>query len=483
MYLFKLPHISLFGKLILSVRTVFAVTLLFCFLPNPLMAQGYYNQENFGNRSILLTGNVTGSVDDLGLAYYNPSRLALIEEPNFTINAKAFQLGNIKIENVFGRSNKLSDSKFGSLPNLVAGTFKIGGSDKHKFAYSILSRKNSSKEVSLTREIDGEILEEFDNVDRFVADLKLGESENDEWLGISWATTLKDNFSIGVSTFVSIYNFGGNYNLNYSRLDTEADVADYKNEINFDQNSYGIFWKIGLAWRLPKFDIGLNIDLPFLEIYNQGEVDFKEILSGIGGGKDIFRYADWNDLESNRKEPLGIAIGAGIPIGKSKIHVKVDWHGNLSEYDRLVIPVIDDSGEEVSFAFKEELRSVINFGLGAEIYASQKVSFYASAGTDFSPLVSNANIFDLIAKRNKDTNFDADYFHFGFGIQLKMSQTELALGATYSTASTDFERPIDFPDPGIEIPANDNPASVSFNRWRFIVGLEIPIFGRKVKIE
>ena len=77
----------------------------------------------------------------------------------------------------------------------------------------------------------------------------------------------------------------------------------------------------------------------------------------------------------------------------------------------------------------------------------------------------------------------ADYFHFGFGIQLKMSQTELALGATYSTASTDFERPIDFPDPGIEIPANDNPASVSFNRWRFIVGLEIPIFGRKVKIE
>lgn len=149
----------------------------------------------------------------------------------------------------------------------------------------------------------------------------------------------------------------------------------------------------------------------------------------------------------------------------------------------MVIPVIDDSGDEVSFAFKEELRSVINFGLGAEIYASQKVSFYASAGTDFSPLVSNANIFDLIAKRNRDTNFDADYFHFGFGIQLKFSQTELALGATYSTASTDFERPIDFPDPGLEIPNNDDPARVSFNRWRFMVGLEIPIFGRKVKIE
>ena len=465
--------------------TIFRIVLIIlcCLFPKLLLAQGYYNQENFGNRSMLLTGNVTGSVDDLGLTYYNPSRLALIDEPNFTINAKAYQMGSIKIENVFGRSNKLSNSTFDGIPNLVAGTFKIGGSDKHKFAYTVLTRKKSSKDVGLRREIDSEVLEEFENVERFVADLKIGDSEKDEWFGLSWATKLKDNFSIGVSTFVSVYNFSGDYNLNYSRLDTETDVAVYNNEINFDQNSYGIFWKIGLAWRLSKFDLGLNIDLPYVEVYSQGEVDFKEILSGIGGGEDFFRYADWNDIESNRKEPLGIALGAGLPIGKSKIHLKVDWHGKVKEYDRLVIPVIDESGNEVSFAFKEELRSVINFGLGAEIYASEKVSFYASAGTDFSPLVSNANIFDLIAKKNRDTNFDADYYHLGFGIQLKMSWAELVLGATYSTASTEFERPIDFPDPELEIPENDDPARVTFNRWRFMVGLEIPIFGHKVKIE
>ena len=137
MSLFKVHHIRLLEESTISLRTEIIICLLSCLLPGLLMAQGYYNQENFGNRSILLTGNVTGSVDDLGLTYYNPSRLALIDEPNFTINAKAYQMSSAKIKNVFGRSNKLSDSDFEGLPSLVAGTFKIGGSEKHKFAYSV----------------------------------------------------------------------------------------------------------------------------------------------------------------------------------------------------------------------------------------------------------------------------------------------------------------------------------------------------------
>ena len=65
----------------------------------------------------------------------------------------------------------------------------------------------------------------------------------------------------------------------------------------------------------------------------------------------------------------------------------------------------------------------------------------------------------------------------------QISWAELVLGATYSTVTADFERPIDFPDPGLETPENDDPARVTFNRWRFILGLEIPIFGHKVEFK
>ncbi len=472
-----------FAKSLVFFENQSVLILMSCLFPLFLAGQGYYNQENFGNRSILLSGSVTGSVDDLGLTYYNPSRLALIDEPNFTINAKAYQMSNVKIENVFGRNNKISDSKFEGLPSFVAGTFKIGGSEKHKFAYSVLSRRKSLLDLGFTREIDASVNEEFDNVERFVADLNIRNKETDEWFGISWATKLNEGFSIGVSTFVSVYDFSGGYQLNYSRLDNESNVAAYDHEINFGQKSYGIFWKIGLAWEVSKFELGLNINLPYLEVYGEGEFEYKEMLVGIGGGDDIFDYADWDNLDSNRKEPLGISFGAGLPLGKSKIHLKVDWHGKVSEYDRLVIPLIDDSGEVISFSFDEELRSVVNFGLGGEIYLGEKISFYLSAATDFSPRVSNANIFDLVSKRSTDTNFDADYFHYAFGIQLNLSWAELVLGSTYSTASTEFESPVDFPDQGLEIPHNDAPATIIHNRWRFIIGLEIPIFGHKVEIK
>ena len=285
-------------SLLLFKKCLYALLCICSLVPSLIRGQGYYNDENFGNRSILLSGNVTGSVDDLGLTYYNPARLALIDEPNFTISARAFEMGSLKVENVFGRNNKLSDSKFAGLPSLAAATFKVGKSDKHKFAYAIISRKRSKINLGFAREIDAEVLEEFDNVDRFIAELNLRSDETDEWFGFSWATKLKENFSIGVSTFVSVYDFTGSYKLDYSRLDTTTDVAAYDNEIRFGQKSYGVFWKVGLAWQVSKFDLGLNIDVPYLEVAGDGDLKYKEILAGIGDGNDVFEFAAWDDLES-----------------------------------------------------------------------------------------------------------------------------------------------------------------------------------------
>src|SRR5210317_1111074 len=125
-----------------SMRCKLIISFLFLLLtPLFVLSQGYYNSENFGNRSLLLNGNVTGSVDDLGLTYYNPARIALIDEPAFSINAKAYQVTSLSLKNVFGRDNKLSDSRFQGVPSLLAGTFKIDKWEKHHFAYAFLSRQ------------------------------------------------------------------------------------------------------------------------------------------------------------------------------------------------------------------------------------------------------------------------------------------------------------------------------------------------------
>jgi len=446
--------------------------------PYLVSSQRNYNQENFGNRSLLLSGNVTGSVDDLGLTYYNPARIALIKDPVFSINAKAYQLNSIDFKNVFGRDDKLNNSEFEGVPSLVAGTFKIEKWAKHHFAYSFVSKQRTNIGFNISRELDlDKIGDEADDVDRLVGNLLLNNKERDEWFGLTWGMKIRDNFSIGISSFVSVYNFNSNYDLRLSSLDQSQDVSFFNNEINLGQNSYGMFWKLGLAWKLSKIDLGLNVDLPYLEVIKNGKFRYQRFLAGTDDGSDQFEYYDMKDLESNRKVPLGISFGAGLPWGKHKFHVKADWHGSLAEYDRLVIPDTEDGRE--GFAFQESLRSVINFGAGAEIYINDGLNFYASFSTDFSPVEANANIFDIIGDEDSDAdaNFDADFLHYGFGVEFKLKKMELIIGATYSSASSDFADPIDFPLEGIEIPSNDDPSRIAYSRWRIIVGLEIPIFG------
>ncbi len=458
-----------------NVKFIFLSILI---VPYLVSSQRNYNQENFGNRSLLLSGNVTGSVDDLGLTYYNPARIALIKDPVFSINAKAYQLNSVNFKNVFGRDDKLSDSQFDGVPSLVAGTFSIEKWEKHHFAYSFISKQRTNIGFNFSRELDlDKIGEETKDVDRLVANLDLNNKVRDEWFGLTWGMKIHDNFSIGISSFISVYNYSTNYDLRLSSLDQSQDVSFFNNEIKLGQNSYGMFWKLGLAWKLSKIDLGLNVDLPYLEVVKNGKFRYQRFLSGSIDGSDEFLYYDFKDLESNRKEPLGISFGAGLPWGKHKFHLKVDWHGNLSEYDRLVIPDTEDGRQ--GFAFKESLRSVINFGAGAEIYINDGLNFYASFSTDFSPVEANANIFDIIDDEDSEAgaNFDADYLHYGFGVEFKLKKMELIIGATYSSASGDFADPIDFPYEGIEIPVNDDPSKITVSRWRIIVGLEIPIFG------
>jgi hypothetical protein len=465
------------------MRLILKLFLIVIF-PAFMIGQGNYNVENYGNRSLLLSGNVTGSVEDLGLTYYNPARIALVENPVFSVNARGFQLNNFAIENAFGADKKLSSSRFEGVPSMLAGTFKIKSLEDHHFAYSFISRRRSNIDIRYSNEALTENLDEVDGLERFVADVNLKNRETDEWFGVTWGKLLTENFSIGVSGFVSIYNIRGSNDLTYAALDEIQDVSTYHNEISFGQSSYGMYWKMGLAWKLPKFDLGFNIDLPYLEVISSGRFLYQEFLSGLGNGNDIFKYAKFKDIKATKKEPLALSVGAGVPMGKHTLHLKIDWHNKVDEYDRLVIPGFeDDTGELRSFAFKEELRSVVNFGVGTEFYINPKYSLYGSFSTDFSAVKTNANIFDLIGDNRKDVNLAVDYIHLGFGVDMNFSWAKMVFGTTFSTGSTNFDQPIDFPNPDKNIVNNNDVAKITYTRWRAIVGMEIPIFGYKVDIK
>jgi len=438
-------------------------------------AQGNYRQENYGNRSILLSGNVTGSVSDLGLTYYNPARLAIVENVAFTINAKTYELKQVELTNTFGDNETIKDSEFNGLPSMVAGTFKFPSLEKDHFAYAFISKTRESTSLAYdTGILIDEIITDFPGDELFLGRVALDSSIKDEWVGGSWAREITHNFSIGISGFFSTYNNKGISELNYNMIHSNDLVANYYKEISYALDSYGLFWIIGAAYQTEEIELGLNISLPYLELKSIGSFTYNEFLAGLGPGNDLFIYNNLTGLDAIRKTPLGISLGAGIPIGKHKIHLNTEWHDGIASYSPIDLPVLESElGETPSFYFEEERQAIFNYGIGIEYYINPKFSGYLSYSSDYSSYTKHANIYDLLSREDEDVNFKTDYNHFGFGVDMSIKTIQLILGATYSTSRANFSQPVDFPGSTFNESANDI-SGIKQSRWQFVVGIEIP---------
>lgn len=453
-----------------------------------LSQEGNYKFENFGNQSILLNGNVTGSVSDLGLAYYNPARLGLVESPSFTISGRAYEWFNYDFKNVLDTEEDLSDSSFDGIPGTVAGTFEVDFLPGHKFAYSLISRYRTDIGINYASGIifDDPIGPVEDVAER-ITDISLKNSVKDEWFGLTWAYPLSEKFSIGASIFGSIYELRADGDTFITVQRTDESVASYTRNLRYKQDVYGLFFKLGAAWRWDKVDMGLNISFPFVSLHDDAEAKFEEFLSGLDDlEEDRFVFFDLNDLENRRRTSFGVAMGAGVPIGKSKLHFNVEWFSKLSEYERISIDesVLEERGLTQS-PFNEELRSVVNFGMGAEIFLSPSFGLIGSFTSDYSAFISDANLFDLLNQSAKNVNILNDFWHFGFGVDWKIKKFgDLVLGATYSRTSSDIDDQPDLPG-GDESPSVGEPVEIAteigVERWRFIVGIEFNLLRKKLE--
>ena len=455
--------------------------LIFCFIIQ-VKSQTNYKYENFGNRSILLNGNVTGSVDDLGATYYNPARLALIEDPVFSINAKIYQLSEAKIDNYLFDGTNLSSSKFEGLPSMVSGTFRLKKLENHQFAYSIITRNRYNLDLNYgTDIIDNEFQDILPGIEKYFGTTSLNNRLRENWFGVSWAKSITSNFSLGASLFGSYYSYSAGNIEQFTSINEEEEVTSYSNKVGINQKSYGAFLKIGAALVLKKIELGLNFDLPYLEVYKEGSFYNEEVLSGSQNGNDILTLNRFDDINAKRKYPLGISIGAGIPIKKNKIHLNASWNSAIDTYDRLEIPIIESETEEDVYAYKfeEKLNATFNIGFGAEIYINPKLNGYGSFSTDFSPFDVKTSIIELSSQPENRININSDYYHYGVGVNFSHKRANFILGSVYTHGKSNFNNSFNeeiFPD------LVDQISTIKYSRWRFLIGFEILFLDRKINV-
>ena len=432
-------------------------------------SQRGYEYENFGNRSVLLNGNVTGSVNDLGAVYYNPARLALIENPGFLIQGKFYELTNTTIEDLVP-DESVSNSSFSGLPGMLAGKVDFLGTS---FYYSTLARNRVDVSFGFNSEVipieDPGTFSEgaFYNVATNVTN-KL----RDDWFGITWAHKINDRFALGATLFASAYNYKGSEYVRITQEETNGDVNIYESNLNFSQSSYGLYLKLAAAWIFPKWEFGVNVDLPYLEVFGDSNFYYDEILATGNTLDDFFILEKLNGLESNQKTPLSINIGAGIPWKSHKLHLNLSWYAPMGTFDRITIPELGSAtGEQAALLFQENRRSIINYGLGAEFYVSKHISSYLSFSTDFSPLKEADEIVGTEDGIGLSNLLAFDNYHFGGGFNFKIKDIDLVIGAINTIGSQDFQSVRDRPIDDV-IPDSDT-FKLKVTRWRFLLGLNI----------
>jgi len=435
--------------------------------------QANYKFNNFGNRSILLSGNVTGSVSDIGLVYYNPARLTKLENTGFSFNAKAYQINKINLTSVFDEERQLENISFGGVPSMAGGTFTLFG---ERFGYSFLARRRGNLKLNTsTRQISDRITELFPDAEAYNLNASITDSVKEDWYGLTWAKEISENFSLGISAFASSYNNEGSRSVSHTIQFNPDAVGYFLKRTGFTQKSYGLNIKVGASYKLKNIDLGLNINVPYLEVYEDGGYNYNEVVSGVGTEFDVFYDYIFDELNTRRKEPFGLSIGAGIPIKKSKIHLNIDYVAGVSSYNRIAIPSIDIGADTPTpVDFNEERKTVFNFGIGGEIYINEKFKSYFGFSTDFNAFKDNSTAFDLSIEDAGNTVIGADFYHLSGGIDWEMSWASIILGFTYASGSSDFKNPFNLNTSDTNF-NNTQESTLSNQRYQVIIGLEIPL--------
>jgi hypothetical protein len=472
-----------FDKILQLMKKPFFCIVAFILSIGTIQAQsGHYWTQQYGTRSMLLSGSVIGGVSDLGAVFYNPARLGQIDNPAFLISANVYELNRLKVEDAFGNNLDAAKKDFGGVPSLASGTFKVAFLPKHHFAWAIMVRNNQDLNFSYRNEVHKDVIENFPGEEYFGAEVAISLKAKETWTGGSWSYPITDKLSIGVSGFFSQMDEGKSSKIELQALTADNKVAIYRFNKSFSMSHYSILAKAGLSYQFKSGLIGLTVLTPQVKISGNGSYQNEKFFTGIEGesvNPDVYTTSYQNDLNANYKSPWAVGTGLTYFLKKSKIHLSAEWYSKLPKYTMMQIAdhYSQSSDDTIRLKVVDEFNSVVNLGLGLEIYLSEKISFYTSFSTDFSAVTNDISRFVENLPETSNTTVKADYYHYGAGFVLNVKSADITLGVTHTGASMKVPKPFNFPGDGgddSDILDPQDPATLRWDRYRFVFSFSLP---------
>ncbi|MDZ7624402.1 MAG: hypothetical protein U5J96_08175 [Ignavibacteriaceae bacterium] len=450
----------------LILKSLCTIAILFTVLSAELPAQenNYWNIQ-YGTRSTLLGGAVIGSVSDLSATFYNPGAIALFPDVKFILSAQVYQLDNYTIKDGAAEGKDLEYSSIVPSPNFVAFDLGFDFLGDDRLALSILTRQNSDLEFS-TRIIDSlEVIESSPGKESFAGGINSAKKFNDVWGGITYSTKLNKIIGLGVTGYVSYRSHKATSLTILQALQSNGDIASYSNITNYRFNNCRTLLKAGIGFNLNPLTIGLTVTSPSLNIFGTGSVGTHLFISGIDTNRFDSNYQE--EIESKFNSSWAAGLGGAYNFGKIKLHFSTEWYDAISKFDVLDTEsyLSQSSGEVLTNDLTHEAKSIINFGVGLDYFASDSLIFSLSVTSDFSAYIENTST-------NLATYSAWDLFHVAGGSTFPIWKSEITIGVVYSFGSQTLANNIDI-TPDEENNTVSRQSDFEYSQIKVLLGFEL----------
>lgn len=412
-------------------------------------------------------GATIAGIGDVGSAYYNPAAISRAQSSKFALNSSVitFQLNKF-IDNESGRAFS-TETLFTVPPRSFSFMFKPKKESQVYFEFMSIIRTEDLLYVDEGLEFYEDVNSEMAGDELIKGDISLASRYRDSYVGGGIGYNLNENWSIGVSMFLSIKNFDQTNSLNITIRPT-ADSFYYEGESgpaytsisHYDDaisiNQMDLVWKGGINYLAKKVSFGITFTTPSLRLseksFVSSLVNQTNFRSPETGEIESFIVQDFQKNVNGRiKTPFSIAAGGRFHTADDKVQftVTAEYFFPIAAY-RLVTgeenPLSTDPATYERLPVKDFLTyanaadEVFNLAVGFRFKFKNEHYLYSGFRTDFS---SRAG-WDLedLAQYKVTSTLNVDLYHVTAGATFRIFGSDLLLGGQYSYGKGKNQAPL-----------------------------------------
>jgi hypothetical protein len=440
------------------------VALLALAAASPAAAQDtHYWAIQYGPIGQLVGGQLIGGVTDLSATFYNPGALSLRNESSYLLSTESVQWEKLStMAQPAVAIFDTSSSSFGAAPSLLAGVLPRWFGEDTRLAWSFLTRQKLDVRLGQRR------ANSVPGATASAAESYLDQRAEEAWAGLTFSRSLSGSTGIGATWYGVYRGQRTRKELTAQAIGADGSALAASGVADFEYSHYRTLLKLGVAWQTSLWHAGVSVTTPSLGAFGSGKTAYTLSIAGVDANGDA--RPDAPVLSSDTQEGLDSdyrsswAIGAGISRrgGSTRFYASAEWYAAVARFQVIELP----QGAPGAAGLTQELRSVLNAGIGIEHVVTDDVSVYGAFHTDFSASAGNAASNVAVS--------DWDLYHVSGGLSFRFRDNRFTLGASWARGGE--TRPLDSPIPPEQLPATGlgEAVEIRYSKITFLLGF---VFG------